>query len=294
MEMKNVSIKELELILENHKHWLKKDCDSWENLCANLWYADLHEANLHEANLSEANLSRANLSGADIRTADLSGANLSGANLRGADLNGADFSGADLSGVDLRDANLSGAKLRDANLWYADLHKANFWYADFWDANLSRANLSGANLSGANLSGADLNEANLHEANLSGANLRDVKHIPYIYMVCPEEGAFIGWKKAEISEKQMIVKLSIPASAKRLSSTSRKCRCNKAKVLEIYNLDGTVAEERECYSSYDKNFIYEVRKTVKVDDFDEDRWKECTQGIHFFMNRQEAINYNYN
>ena len=219
MEMKNVSIKELELILENHKHWLKKDCDSWENLCANLWYADLHEANLHEANLSEANLSRANLSGADIRTADLSGANLSG---------------------------------------------------------------------------ADLNEANLHEANLSGANLRDVKHIPYIYMVCPEEGAFIGWKKAEISEKQMIVKLSIPASAKRLSSTSRKCRCNKAKVLEIYNLDGTVAEERECYSSYDKNFIYEVRKTVKVDDFDEDRWKECTQGIHFFMNRQEAINYNYN
>ena len=229
MEMKNVSIKELELILENHKHWLKKDCDSWENLRADLWYADLHEANLHGANLSEANLSRANLSGADIRIADLRG--------------------ADLRGVDLR----------DANLWYADLHEAN-------------------------LSGADL----------SGADLRDAKHIPYIYMMCPEEGAFIGWKKAEISEKQMLVKLSIPASAKRSSSTSRKCRCNKAKVLEIYNLDGTVAEERECYSSYDKNFIYEVGKTVKVDDFDEDRWKECTQGIHFFMNRQEAINYNYN
>ena len=209
MEMKNVSIKELELILENHKHWLKKDCDSWENLCADLWYANLSRANLHEANLS-------------------------GANLRIADLRGAD---------------------------------------------LNEANLSGANLSGANLSGADL----------SGA-----KHVPYIYMVCPEEGAFIGWKKAEISEKQMVVKLSIPASAKRLSSTSRKCRCNKAKVLEIYNLDGTVAEERECYSSYDKNFIYEVGKTVKVDDFNEDRWKECTQGIHFFMNRQEAINYNYN
>ena len=221
MEMKNVSIKELELILENHKHWLKKDCDSWENLCADLWYADLHEANLHEANLSEANLSEANLSGADIRIADLNGA----------DLNGADLNGADLSGAKLR---------------------------------------------GANLSGADLSE---------------VKHIPYIYMVCPEEGAFIGWKKAEISEKQMLVKLSIPASAKRLSSTSRKCRCNKAKVLEIYNLDGTVAEERECYSSYAKNFIYEVGKTVKVDDFNEDRWKECTQGIHFFMNKEDAENY---
>ena len=244
MEMKNVSIKELELILVKHKHWLNKDCDSWENLYA-----------------------------------DLSGADLSGANLRGADLSGADLSGADLFG-----ANLCGADLRDANLWYADLN----------GANLSGADLSGADLRGADLHRADLRRADLNGADLNEANLSGVKRIPYIYMVCPEEGAFIGWKKAEISKKQMIVKLSIPASAKRLSSTSRKCRCNKAKVLEIYNLDGTVAEERECYSSYDKNFIYEVGKTVKVDDFDEDRWKECTQGIHFFMNRQEAINYNYN
>ena len=248
MEMKNVSIKELELILVKHKHWLNKDCDSWENLYA-----------------------------------DLSGANLSGANLNGANLSGADLSGANLFG-----ANLCGADLHDANLWYADLNGANLRGAD-----LSGANLRGADLNGANLRRADLNGADLNEANLSGVDLSEVKHIPYIYMVCPEEGAFIGWKKAEISKKQMLVKLSIPASAKRSSSTSRKCRCNKAKVLEIYNLDGTVAEERECYSSYDKNFIYEVGKTVKVDDFNEDRWKECTQGIHFFMNRQEAINYNF-
>ena len=249
MEMKNVSIKELELILVKHKHWLNKDCDSWENLYA-----------------------------------DLSGADLSGANLRGADL-----SGADLSGADLFAANLCGADLRDANLWYANLNGANLSGADLSGADLRGADLHRADLRRADLNGADLRGADLNEANLSG-----VKRIPYIYMVCPEEGAFIGWKKAEISKKQRIVKLSIPASAKRLSSTSRKCRCNKAKVLEIYNLDGTVAEERECYSSYDKNFIYEVGKTVKVDDFDEDRWKECTQGIHFFMNRQEAINYNYN
>ena len=270
MEMKNVSIKELELILEKHKHWLNKDCDSWENL-----YADL----------SGADLNRANLNGANLSGADLSGANLSGANLSGADLSGADLSGADLFG-----ANLCYADLRDANLWYADLNGANLS-----EANLCGANLRGADLNRANLRRANLRRADLSGANLSGANLSDVKHIPYIYMVCPEEGDFIGWKKAEISKKQMLVKLSIPASAKRSSSTStsRKCRCNKAKVLEIYNLDGTVAEERECYSSYDKNFIYEVGKTVKVDDFDEDRWKECTQGIHFFMNRQEAINYNF-
>ena len=110
-------------------------------------------------------------------------------------------------------------------------------------------------------------------------------------MVCPEEDAFIGWKKAEVEGKKVIVKLEIPASAKRSSATSRKCRCDKAKVREIYNLDGAVAKERKCYSRYDNSFIYEVGKTVKADDFDEDRWSECSRGIHFFINRQEAIDY---
>lgn len=128
-------------------------------------------------------------------------------------------------------------------------------------------------------------------ANLCNANLRGAENVPYIPMVCPEEGDFIGWKKAEVKGKNVIVKLKIPASAKRSSATSRKCRCNKAKVLEIYNLDGTVTEERKCYSNYNDDFIYEVGKTVKVDDFNNDRWNECSQGIHFFINRQEAINY---
>ncbi len=121
--------------------------------------------------------------------------------------------------------------------------------------------------------------------------------MPYIPMVCPEEGKFIGWKKAKIQGEEdnhyrkVIVKLEIPASAKRSSATTRKCRCDKAKVLEIYNLDGTIAKERQCLSCYDNDFIYEVGKVVKVDDFNEDRWNECSQGIHFFINRQEAIRY---
>ena len=167
--------------------------------------------------------------------------------------------------------------------------------ADLIDADLIGANLRDANLRCADLRGANLRDANLRDANLRCADLRGAKNVPYIPMVCPEEGKFIGWKKAEVREghnyRKVIVKLEIPASAKRSSATSRKCRCNKAKVLEIYNLDGTIAKERKCYSSYDNDFIYEVGKTVEVDDFCEDRWDECAQGIHFFINRQEAINY---
>ena len=219
--MRAISSEELKTILENHRHWLAKDCEGWEAMCANLRYADLNGANLHYA--------------------------------------------------DLRDANLHYANLRYADLSYADLSYADLRYADLRDANLR--------------------DADLNDANLRDANLRDAKNLPYIPMVCPEEGAFIGWKKAKTKRRYVIVKLEVPASAKRSSSTSRKCRCDKAKVLEIYNLDGAVSKERECYSSYDASFIYEVGKTVKVDDFDEDRWSECSQGIHFFMNRQEAVDY---
>jgi len=195
---------------------------------------------------------RAGLFRAGLFRADLSGADLFRANLRGANLRGADLSGADLSGADLSGADLSGA-------------------------NLSGADLSGANLSGANLSGADL----------CGANLSGAKNVPYIPYACPDFGMFIGFKKAS----GYIVVLEIPEDAKRLSATGRKCRCDKAKVLEIQNVDGTKANVTKVKSGYDSNFVYEVGKTVSVDNFCEDRWSECSPGIHFFINRQEAINY---
>lgn len=151
-----------------------------------------------------------------------------------------------------------------------------------------KADLYGADLRGADLRGADLYGANLYGANLRGANLRGARHIPYVPMVCPEEDEFIGWKKAD----NLIVKLLIPSDARRSSSTGRKCRCSKAKVIEIYNLDGTIAEKREVKSNYDNSFVYKVGETVEVTDFDENRWKECAKGIHFFMQRKEAIDYN--
>ena len=213
---------------------------------------------------------------ADLSGVDLSRANLSGANLLNADLSDAELSEANLSGANLYNADLRGANLSGANLLNADLS----------GVDLGRANLSGADLRGANLSGA-----NLLNADLSGVDLSGAKNIPYIPMVCPEEGDFIGWKKAEGNKDKVIVKLHIPSDAKRSSATTRKCRCSKAEVIAIYNLDGTEAGETTCHSDYYNSFIYEVGKIVEVTDFNEDRWKECAKGIHFFISRQEAIDY---
>ena len=254
--MNKLTKEKLNKILEKHKHWINEDCDNWEEM--------------------RADLNNADLSGADLRNANLRGAYLCNADLRGADL-----SGADLRNADLRGANFRGTDLRNAELRNADLR----------NADLSGADLRNANLRSAYLFNADLGGANLRGAYLRNADLRGAKNVPYIPMACPEEGGFIGWKKAEGNKNKVIVKLHIPSDAKRSSATTRKCRCSKAEVIAIYNLDGTVAEETTCHSDYDKNFIYEVGKTVEVTDFNEDRWNECAKGIHFFISRQEAINY---
>ena len=135
---------------------------------------------------------------------------------------------------------------------------------------------------------ANLHDANLRGADLRGANLRGAKDVPFIPLSCPSDGAFIGWKKVE---KYYLVKLEIPEDASRSSATSNKCRCDKAKVLAITDL-----EEKDTFSEVTNNeyapCTYKVGEFVYPDSFDEDRWNECSHGIHFFINKQEVINYN--
>ena len=178
----------------------------------------------------------------------------------------------DCDGWEEMKANLCGANLCNANLCNANLCNANLRYAD----------LHNADLRGANLCGADLRYANLRYANLCG-----VVNVPFIPYACPDFGMFIGYKKAS----GYIVELEIPEDAKRLSATTRKCRCNKAKVLRILNYDRTVADVTEVRSNYNSTFVYKVGDIVSVDNFDEDRFNECSTGIHFFINFQEAVDY---
>ena len=204
----------------------------------------------------------------------------------------ADLSGADLRRADLSEANLSRADLRGANIYGADLRGANIYGADLSGADLRGADLRGVNLSGANLSESDLYGADLYGANIRGANLEYIdlskaKNVPFIPMTCPESGSFIGWKKAG----DKIIKLEILEDSRRSSSTGRKCRCDKAKVLAIENIDGTDSGLKEICSDYDSSFVYKIGEIVEEPNFCTDRFIECAPGIHFFINRVEAIEY---
>jgi len=204
---------------------------------------------------------------------------------QGANLQGANLWGANLQGADLRGANLQGANLQGADLWGANLRGANLWGANLQGADLRGANLQGANLRGANLQGANLQGADLWGANLQGADLWGAKDlsgsIAASLLMCPEYGEFTGWKKCQNS---IIVKLLIPADAKRSSATGRKCRAEFATVLEVIGAS-------EGISQHDNKTVYRTGETVRCDKWEEDRWIECGGGIHFFITRAEAENY---
>jgi hypothetical protein len=189
--------------------------------------------------------------------------------------------GADLQGADLRDANLQGAYLQGAYLQGAYLQRA-----DLQGANLQRAYLQGANLQRAYLQGADLRDANLQGANLQGANLQDADlrdaKLPH-FQIVPSEGAFIGWKKAS----GKVLKVEIPAEARRTSSLiGRKCRAEFVRVLEIEGDDGGAVA-----GDHDSSTVYITGEITRADSFDDDIRVECTNGIHFFLTREEAQEY---
>jgi uncharacterized protein YjbI with pentapeptide repeats len=258
---------------------------------------------------AECSLHGADLSGADLSGANLSGANLREANLIRADLSGANFSGADLIRADLREANLIMANFSKADLSEADLREANLIRANFSEANLIRADLSEANLRGANLIRADLSEADLREANLiradlsganliradlSGANFSGAKNLSdYILSVTSilPDGDLLVYKKASTRHGKVLLTLEIPRAAKRSNATGRKCRAEYAIMRAVEGIDWTY-DGSIVTSQHDNKFIYPaIGETITPDSWDNDRWNECSYGVHFFLTRFEAIDY---
>jgi len=156
--------------------------------------------------------------------------------------------------------------------------------ADLCGADLCGADLRGADLRGADLCGADLRGADLRGADLCGADLRGAKGSePIIAMtrILPD-GDLIGWKKCNYG---VLVKLKIPAAAKRSSAFGRKCRAEYAEVLEVIGAEIGV-------SQHDGKFLYKAGTTVRTTKpFSSDWQNECASGIHFYITRLEAENH---
>ena len=268
-----INRKTLAEILENHLHWLKRDVDGWKEMRANLDGADISNTDLRFANLKYASLNNVNFYKSDLREADLRRASLQHTNL---------------SYADFREATLNDTNICDSNLSHADFGDASLIGTYLAHSNLTRADFRGANLSWVDLHSCVFYDTDLRDCNFMYSSFRDSKYVPYIPFQCPSDGAFVGWKKVN----NVLIKLEIPADAQRSSATTNKCRCDKAKVLGFYDSLG----EMELNITELVNDRYEECRYVKgemvyPDFFDEDRWNECSHGIHFFINKQDAIDY---
>ena len=229
--------------------------------------------------LSGANLSGADLSGVDLSNADLSRADLSRANLSNANLFCADLSRAYLRGAYLRGANLSNADLFCADLSRADLSRANLRGANLSRAYLSNADLSNADLSNANLFCADLYGANLYGARIDAVALARQKIVP--------DGTLVVWKK--LSEG-VVAQLEIPNDAQRTNAIgSRKCRSSAAVVVALFK-DG-VLFDGEAFDSHTGTVRYKAGEVVLPDSYDDNALIECSNGVHWFLTREEAEAY---
>lgn len=255
------------------------------------------------------NYNEVDMRGSWLDNSDFTFSRFSGADLRTSSGTNAIFCGANFSGADISRCDMKGATFRAADLTNANLACANLRYCDFRDADLTGVNLTGADLAYSCFDRAILSKTNFAgaitgHATFNDARLYGVKNAPFIPLICPEIGEFIGWKKCVLMDlTHVIVKLLITENAKRISGTTRKCRCSSAIVLEIQDLNGQPLPNgtrafslyrmgHGCRGESPKLFPYTVGSLVYPEEpFDEDRWNECSSGIHFFVTRQEAVDY---
>ena len=127
--------------------------------------------------------------------------------------------------------------------------------------------------------GASLAGANLAGASLAGANLAGAEIIrQYAKRTITPEGNLIGWKKLRDGT---ICRLLVPTDAKRVGGMiGRKCRAEFVRVL-----DGTGRSDHAPVTDYAPG------KIVKPDSYDGNPMVECSNGIHFFITREEAEAY---
>lgn len=201
----------------------------------------------------------------NLENYDLSDMNFSHSNFIGVNLSNVNFRSSQLVNVLLDDCNLQNANLKNANLERASLRRAN----------LTKVDISGARLYAAVLENAILDDI-IFDDNTKNFRIH-----------CPEKGAFIAYKKGL---NNLIVKLLIPSDSRRVSSTMNCCRCDKAKVLEIKNFEGTKFFD-EAWSTVAEGFCYKLGEWVYAENFNEDRWYDSTGGIHFWMTEEEAKAY---
>lgn len=225
--------------------------------------------------------------------ADFSGMTIMNRSMSDCDLRYAIFDNATLINVTFGNSDLSGCSFENSNIKNVRFGGCLFTNVLLDNARIIRCSFDSVDLSNIVSNGCPgytgEQKVFIRDCDFSTAKIPKDSFIYYTTLIVPEEGSFIGWKRCG----KYIIKLLIPEDTQRSNGTNRKCRCSKAMVLDIQNLDGSDANMDECihYPVRGPITTYKKGEMVYPDSFDENRWNECSHGIHFFITRQEAVDY---
>ena len=216
-----------------------------------------------------------------------------------------DFIGTNLGSglftdLDFSNANFNGADIRNSKFYNCNLSRASFYETRMEGTSMANCNASLARFMRAkmmcmhfmrvNFTHADFTHANLHEATLADCDLSDIT-ISYdtIGLQDAPEGELVGWGM----KHNYLIKMIIPKTAKRSWATTRKLRAEYVIVESIIDtMGGRPVDTIDHYSDHRKGYsatVYTVGQTTMPDKWDDDRWNECSHGIHFFLDKREAL-----
>ena len=229
----------------------------------------------------------------DVRTALAGRAAGNQLNMKHSVFTGLDLSGWDMTGLDLSRSTFDGCNLNGTDFSGSKLDNVAFYNNDLRNMKLNGCLARGCSFRFQDMTGIDLSGANIYASVLEDAVNQDKviydEKTRWYEMSCPEFGKpFIAWK---CCTDLRVVMMLVPADAKRCMATMETGRVSKVKVLSIKSID-----EKESYtwaqSTVDSDFYYEVGKWLEpANGFQEDRWKDSSPGIHFFLDRQQCVDY---
>jgi len=269
------------------------NCDFSEFNFSNSNFRDsnFRDSDFSYSNFRDSNFRDSDFSYSNFRDSDFRNSNFRNSNFRDSDFRDSDFSYSNFRDSDFRGSDFSYSNFRDSDFRGSDFSYSNFRDSDFRDSDFRGSDFSYSNFRDSDFRGSDFSYSNFRDSDFRGSVINEYSF--GLTINCPEEGSFIGYKKAQ----NLIVVIEIQADSKRSSATTYKCRASKIKVLRIENLDNTLSKLTEVESDYnnylsdDQKIAYRIGEIIEIKNFDENRFNECSSGIHFFINRKMAVCY---
>ena len=298
-------------IFDKHKKWLDGDENGEQAVFKNIRMYDavIKDKDLRKADFSGAKLYRANFVDCNLTGAIFDNSNIGCSIFFDCTMEAASFKNSELYDVDFRNVSLRNTNFEESDLYDLDFDATDFNGSIFCSSILNCFSfVKDVNLTNTDFSNCTFNSITFHECPLSGSKFNNIKFNKSYFcdtdmtdveglpeMVCPEEGSFIGYKKVldRPAKKSFIITLEIPEDAERLSSFDNDCRCSKAKVLSIESLDDDKDIVQSITNMHYVKTAYTVGEMVYPDSYNSDRWKKYSNGIHFFMSKEEAVNFSF-